>query len=1104
MAFNVLPGIATATTKAPQVPVGASRGSGLLEPPLALPADPPVWRSYGSQRNAAPQSNCDSEHVSPKSKGSWEDESDTDMSSVCCLSSRQGSKQRGALRDSISSNVEIGIASTIPFPGLLTLLQEERRQVEAELRALRRKCRELMRCVEEAGGSLSEAGSQDTSSSKGRRRSSCRDVSTRARCDTDETIEEVTPTRSRQSSKSPRRNCVTKCASDEDRAAMQAAIRGRIQAEKRNSAAKRESGMKRNSAIRLSMNGYHQPVSMPTLARDGDACCTNGHNGHAEVVKPNGACSSQPSSPRSEEVVGAVRDCPVCGNTFMPDAQFCRKCGNRRPEESLQESNITPPTPGMLQSVETAEDSPTVADMTVIRRVSWKKLSISPGNGVLSFACGSCGEALERGAHFCAKCGEVQILNSEDSPSKQIAPSSNALGLLEADKTEAVSMSKQLKKARKRTSKTPLLSKIDSAYKPREHDSYRRKPRSSLKIMERRRHSIRVYSTNDDENEETDKRWWEFVFNPDGSFIRFWNISTMLALLWVIASCSVRLGIPWFKPAYFIHIIEYLVEGFFYADILVTFNTGFVLSGHLHTDRRDIARHYLSFWFWIDVAANLPLEMMLSISKDDRKSLKFIKWAKLPKLLRLNKLQKFTKGQSRWMPVIYCYLATLVILHFAACGWIFVIDPCSHYDSSDPYYNWNFASDVDEELVSQDPLLGWECRQDRIGSIYLQAIHIALGALFGADRVTYGGWMSSGLTASGLAEEIASYAAMIGDSTDGAHVDPNLAAIRAMKLLLLRGKYPLGAWTEALGAGAADLDASLLTSLAAMGFDGKTFATDYSMALNFYGSLVLALGITIQALLFAEFSKLVMTRRAAEEEFRKQHDVCKKELEMYAHLLPERLQERVEKYFQYRWLNQAYGPLKMTSSDVLSPSLREEVALNLYGGILSSFELLQGLTRVYTTKMCLHVSQLYYMKGDSIFQRDHSPIGLLVISQGVVALTNKVVDMEDAACFSFLTKMEIGDAFGEVGTISLVAYGGKRPYKNDKWATAMTVCQLICMPTEALQEMVRKHPRLIMHFRKKLDNMEEMVSRRGTVMPTRSPVMKPCQTLSERRSYRVW
>ena len=83
--------------------------------------------------------------------------------------------------------------------------------------------------------------------------------------------------------------------------------------------------------------------------------------------------------------------------------------------------------------------------------------------------------------------------------------------------------------------------------------------------------------------------------------------------------------------------------------LLINFNTAVYTEAHgLSMDRCVIAREYLSFWFWIDFAAVIPITFILSIaledsSTEDNSSSRLARLLRLTRLPRLLRLFKFVR-----------------------------------------------------------------------------------------------------------------------------------------------------------------------------------------------------------------------------------------------------------------------------------------------------------------------------------------------------------------------------------------------------------------------------------------------------------------------------
>lgn len=54
-----------------------------------------------------------------------------------------------------------------------------------------------------------------------------------------------------------------------------------------------------------------------------------------------------------------------------------------------------------------------------------------------------------------------------------------------------------------------------------------------------------------------------------------------------------------------------LINAIFFADILISFNTGIYFNGELVYNRRVIALSYFKMWFWLDLSASFPYELII-------------------------------------------------------------------------------------------------------------------------------------------------------------------------------------------------------------------------------------------------------------------------------------------------------------------------------------------------------------------------------------------------------------------------------------------------------------------------------------------------------------
>ena len=102
--------------------------------------------------------------------------------------------------------------------------------------------------------------------------------------------------------------------------------------------------------------------------------------------------------------------------------------------------------------------------------------------------------------------------------------------------------------------------------------------------------------------------------------------------------------------------LELTMDVVFLVDIALNFRTAVVADAVLIVDKKQIARHYMSKWFPIDLAGSLPWEIVFRIVQAAGHSagvdietdlLTLFKVLKVPKLLRLGNFLATTATVSR-------------------------------------------------------------------------------------------------------------------------------------------------------------------------------------------------------------------------------------------------------------------------------------------------------------------------------------------------------------------------------------------------------------------------------------------------------------------------
>ncbi|KAL0992777.1 hypothetical protein UPYG_G00098250 [Umbra pygmaea] len=111
------------------------------------------------------------------------------------------------------------------------------------------------------------------------------------------------------------------------------------------------------------------------------------------------------------------------------------------------------------------------------------------------------------------------------------------------------------------------------------------------------------------------------------------------------------------------------VEMLFILDIILNFRTTFVsLSGQVVYDARSIYLHYCGTWFFVDLVAALPFDLLYAFNITVTSLVHLLKTVRLLRLLRL--LQKLDR-YSQYSAVVLTLLMSVFALlaHWMACVW---------------------------------------------------------------------------------------------------------------------------------------------------------------------------------------------------------------------------------------------------------------------------------------------------------------------------------------------------------------------------------------------------------------------------------------------------
>ena len=176
-----------------------------------------------------------------------------------------------------------------------------------------------------------------------------------------------------------------------------------------------------------------------------------------------------------------------------------------------------------------------------------------------------------------------------------------------------------------------------------------------------------------------------FMIDPDSTFSAYWDLTSVIMLLYVTVTVPLRVcfgvDIDMWSFAFF---VELLVDLFFVMDVGLNFRTAYRDENGFRENRpRQIAKHYMARWFWIDLLSCLPFGYVQYIVDggegpgSELKGVKAIRLMKITKMMRLARLKRIIMrhsedgaglgGFQQWQSVIFTLLTILFLAHMLSC-----------------------------------------------------------------------------------------------------------------------------------------------------------------------------------------------------------------------------------------------------------------------------------------------------------------------------------------------------------------------------------------------------------------------------------------------------
>jgi hypothetical protein len=136
-----------------------------------------------------------------------------------------------------------------------------------------------------------------------------------------------------------------------------------------------------------------------------------------------------------------------------------------------------------------------------------------------------------------------------------------------------------------------------------------------------------------------------FLWYPEDQGVERWNIWITLVLIFTSLVAPARVAFITIDSPNWVF-INFMVDLFFFLDILVIFNTAIYDDNLFIIDtRKTIAAIYLKGWFVIDLLSIIPFDLVLQTSTGNNMNsmIKIVRIGRMYKLIKLTRLLKMLK-----------------------------------------------------------------------------------------------------------------------------------------------------------------------------------------------------------------------------------------------------------------------------------------------------------------------------------------------------------------------------------------------------------------------------------------------------------------------------
>lgn len=206
----------------------------------------------------------------------------------------------------------------------------------------------------------------------------------------------------------------------------------------------------------------------------------------------------------------------------------------------------------------------------------------------------------------------------------------------------------------------------------------------------------------------------------NSSFTLYWDHLMGLLILYVLLSVPFEIAFEPYSEST-ATIISVVMTVVFALNMIIRFRTTVNTTMGVITEPKEIARRYMRKWFWLDLLATFPWDVIFRpLLGEDSGALAVLRLLRLTRTARLFASTKFSIHYSRaYVRLLTMVLYTLCLSHWLGCLWYFL--------SKEEGFRTEDES-LDDPNGFKATL---EFSEKSLGHRYLLALHWGLWSLFG-------------------------------------------------------------------------------------------------------------------------------------------------------------------------------------------------------------------------------------------------------------------------------------------------------------------------------------------------------------------------------------